>query len=125
MSFCSCSLKLNTAKTFIMKEQADALSDVYLSLAECCYHAGRASEANSLVEAVAQAKSLVLAEGDVLFRIKELREHLLLYSGTYFAFLKRNGLAQDVCGIENNRLLLPIPSSEMRFNMMLTQNPGY
>lgn len=101
------------------------LSDVYLSLAECCYHAGRASEANSLVEAVAQAKSLVLAEGGVLFRIKELREHLLLYSGTYFAFLKRNGLAQDVCGIENNRLLLPIPSSEMRFNMMLTQNPGY
>lgn len=101
------------------------LSDVYLSLAECMYHTGNVGKAEDLLEAVVSAKSLMLTQEDTLLRIKELREHLLLYSGTYFAFLKRNNLAKEACGIEDYRLLFPVPSSEMMNNMMMTQNPGY
>ena len=101
------------------------LSDVYLSLAECMYHTGNEGKAEDLLAAVVSAKSLVLTEENTLLRIKELREHLLLYSGTYFAFLKRNNLAKEACGIEDYRLLFPVPSSEMMNNMMMTQNPGY
>lgn len=101
------------------------LSDVYLSLAECLYHTGNEGQAEDLLEALVRAKSLMLIEKDTLLRIKEVRERLLLYSGTYFAFLKRNNLAKDVCGIEDYRLLFPVPSSEMMNNMMMTQNPGY
>ena len=101
------------------------LSDVYLSLAECLYHTGNEGQAEDLLEALVRAKSLMLIEKDTLLRIKEVRERLLLYSGTYFAFLKRNNLAKDVCGIEHYRLLFPIPNSEMMNNMMMTQNPGY
>ena len=101
------------------------LSDVYLSLAECLYHTGNEGQAEDLLEALVRAKSLMLIEKDTLLRIKEVRERLLLYSGTYFAFLKRNNLAKDVCGIEDYRLLFPIPNSEMMNNMMMTQNPGY
>jgi tetratricopeptide (TPR) repeat protein len=101
------------------------LSDVYLSLAECLYHTGNEGQAEDLLEALVRAKSLMLIEKDTLLRIKEVRERLSLYSGTYFAFLKRNNLAKDVCGIEDYRLLFPIPNSEMMNNMMMTQNPGY
>jgi hypothetical protein len=101
------------------------LSDVYLSLAECLYHTGNEGLAEDLLEALVRAKSLMLIEKDTLLRIKEVRERLSLYSGTYFAFLKRNNLAKDVCGIEDYRLLFPIPNSEMMNNMMMTQNPGY
>ena len=58
-------------------------------------------------------------------KIKDIREQILIYSGTYFAFLKRTGLAKDVCNIENYQLLFPIPQAELNSNKKITQNPGY
>lgn len=101
------------------------LSDVYLSMAECLYRLGDMSNARNYINAVATAKNISLKQADILMDIKDLREHLLLYSGTYFAFLKRSGLAIDVCGILEYQLLFPIPESEMQVNMVITQNPGW
>ena len=101
------------------------LSDVYLSLSECQYRMGREDDARFYLDKVIEAKGIAMMKGDLLWEIKQMREHLLLYSGTYFAFLKRNNLAKDACGVEDYRLLFPIPSSEMNNNMMMIQNPGY
>ena len=62
---------------------------------------------------------------DVLRDIEALRNELLIHDCTYFAFLKRCGLAQEVCDIAEYRLLFPIPDDEMMHNSMVTQNPGY
>lgn len=101
------------------------LSDVYLSLAECHYKLGNITLAEQYVKRVADAKSLDVSESNVLMRIKAVRERILLYGGTYFAFLKRTGIAKDVCGIEDYQLLFPIPSQELYTNRFMTQNPGY
>lgn len=102
------------------------LTDVYLTLAEALYQTANKTEAQECITTVAAAKGITLSEGeDVLWNIKQLREQLLLHSGTYFAFLKRSGLAQDACNIEEYRLLLPIPEREMMINPHMIQNPGY
>ena len=101
------------------------LSDVYLSLAECQYKLGDLVSAEQSVKNVTDAKSLTVSESDVLMKIKEVREQILLYSGTYFAFLKRTGIAKDVCGIEDYQLLFPIPIVELQTNSSMSQNPGY
>ena len=101
------------------------LSDVYLSLAECWYKEGKTNNAEEYISKVMNAKNLTSAETDALLKIKDVREQILLYSGTYFAFLKRSGLAKDVCNIADYQLLFPIPSNEMYSNRQMTQNPGY
>ncbi len=45
--------------------------------------------------------------------------------GAYFYALKRFDKAKQVLGISENKLLLPIPISEMNANPKMTQNPGY
>ena len=101
------------------------LSDVYLSLAECYVMRGDLQNAELCVDSVIRAKNITLSESDTLMKIKEVREKILLYSGTYFAFLKRAGLAEQVCGIESYQLLWPIPVRELNMNYNMTQNPGY
>ena len=101
------------------------LSDVYLSLAECWYKEGQPNNAEQYISKVLNAKNLTCTETDALMKIKEVREQILLYSGTYFAFLKRTGLAKDICNIADYQLLFPIPSNEMYSNRQMTQNPGY
>ena len=101
------------------------LSDVYLSLAECQYTLGDLTSAEQYIKNVVDAKSLNVSESNVLLKIKEVREQILLYSGTYFAFLKRTHIAKNICGIEDFQLLFPIPSDELYTNMYITQNPGY
>ena len=101
------------------------LSDVYLSLAECYCKTGASDKAKQYINDVVKAKSLTLSENEVLMQIKEVREQILLYSGTYFAFLKRTGIAKEVCDIEDYQLLFPIPDSEVHSNRFLTQNDGY
>ena len=49
----------------------------------------------------------------------------LVGGGTYFAFLKRTGLAKDICNIEDYQLLFPIPENEVLLNSSVKQNPGY
>jgi hypothetical protein len=46
-------------------------------------------------------------------------------TGTYFAFLKRNNLAEEVLNISAYKQLLPIPQNELQKNRYMTQNPGY
>lgn len=101
------------------------LSDVYLSLAECHYKLGDSSMAEQHIKKIIDVKKLTTSETEVLMKIKEVREQILLYSGTYFAFLKRTGLAKEVCDIEDYQLLFPIPSNELYSNNKMTQNPGY
>ena len=101
------------------------LSDVHLSLAECFYKLGDNNEAEKQIKEVTDAKNINLSETNVLMKIKEVRERILLYSGTYFAFLKRTDLAKEVCDIEDYQLLFPIPSSEVDLNPNIKQNPGY
>ena len=101
------------------------LSDVYLSLAECYCIKGDTATAEQYIQTVAETKNLNTTENNTIIKIKEVREQILLHSGTYFAFLKRTGLAKDVCSIEEYQLLFPIPNSELMFNNAMTQNPGY
>lgn len=106
------------------------LSDAYLSLAECHYHMGDESAALENLHRVTDAKGLDLPEdADILAQLQQVRERLLFHSGSYFTFLKRNGLAIERCGIEEYRLLLPIPSSYIqdmeRMGDVAIQNDGY
>lgn len=101
------------------------LSDVYLSLAECHYELGDSNTAEQNIKKILDAKNISTTETDVLMKIKDVREQILLYSGTYFAFLKRTGLAKTICNIEDYQLLFPIPSNELYSNSQITQNPGY
>lgn len=98
------------------------LSDVYLSLAECyVIAAGNSTTAKCLIDDVINAHGLNIDKTDnLLMRIKTVREEILLHGCTYFAFLKRTGLAKEVCAIPDYQLLLPIPHHER-----LPQNPGY
>lgn len=101
------------------------LSDVYLSLAECHYKLGNSNIAEQNIMKILDAKNITTSETEVLMKIKDIREQILLYSGTYFAFLKRTGLAKSVCNIADYQLLFPIPSIELYSNCKMTQNPGY
>lgn len=101
------------------------LSDVYLSLAECHCQLGNSALAEQYIGKILDAKKITSSETDILMKIKDIREQILLYSGTYFAFLKRTGLAKDVCNIHDYQLLFPIPTKELDVNNKMTQNPGY
>ena len=102
-------------------------SEVVLALAECKYKNGDNAGALALVNEVGQAKNWGPQRTDssqIISYILELRKQEKL--PYHFAFLKRNGLAQEELGITNaNYLLLPIPQQEIDYNYNMTQNPGY
>lgn len=100
-------------------------TDVILSYAECLYKDGNAAEAERQLMKVAAAKGIDVEGGDVLDKICDARLQLMLYTNTNFAFMKRNGFATSVYGIEGYRALLPIPASELNAYSKITQNPGY
>lgn len=101
------------------------LSDVLLSLAECYFYEGDTTTAEAYIKSVADAKPISITESNTLMKIKEAREQIHLYSGMYFAFLKRTGLAKDVCAIADHQLLFPIPYGVIIQCPSMTQNPGY
>ncbi len=98
-------------------------TDVMLSYAECLYKNGK-PDAKKYLDKVLSAKGIIVSS-DIFTGIKEARKQLMLYSVGNFAFMKRNGIAEDEYGVEAYRLLLPIPRQELDMNPMLTQNPGY
>ena len=100
-------------------------TDVILSYAECLYKAGKTSEAEQQLNKVTTAKNINISGNDVLEEIKEARLQLMLYTNTNFAFMKRNNFAKDTYGIDDYKLLLPIPQSELNNNPSIEQNPGY
>jgi len=97
-------------------------TDVVLSLAECYNRLGNAERAKKLFNIVGRGINGGDREGTIE-DIKNARAALMLPG--YFAFLKRNGIAQSEVGYEEYQLLWPIPSSELNLNYLLTQNPGY
>lgn len=101
------------------------LSDVLLSYVECCYMVGDLARAEPYIQNIIDIKKLNVTESNLLLQIKQIREQISLNSGTYFAFLKRTGLAKEICGIEEYQLLLPIPQNELDNNPGINQNDGY
>jgi hypothetical protein len=101
------------------------LSDVLLSYVECCYMVGDLARAEPYIQNIIDIKKLNVTESNLLLQIKQIREQISLNSGTYFAFLKRTGLAKEICGIEEYQLLLPIPQNELDSNPGINQNDGY
>lgn len=100
-------------------------TDVVLSYAESLYKNGRTLEAESQLQKVITAKHISATGENTLEKIKDARLQLMLYTNTNFAFMKRNNFAKEVYGIEEYRLLLPIPQQEIDVNSSMTQNPGY
>lgn len=100
-------------------------TDVILSFAECLYKNGKGAEAELQLKEITDAKGIQLTGNSILDRIKNARLQLMLYSDTNFAFMKRNNFAQDVYGVEEYRLLLPIPQKEIDLSTQMEQNPGY
>ncbi len=99
------------------------LSDVYLSYIECCYMLGDLARAEVYMNELFKIKNLNITEDNYLMKVKQAREQLLLNNGTYFAFLKRTGLAKDICEVEDYQLLFPIPNTDVTDNV--PQNNGY
>ena len=100
-------------------------TDVILSFTECLYKNGKGAEAELQLKEITDAKGIQLTGNSILDRIKDARLQLMLYSDTNFAFMKRNNFAQDVYGVEEYRLLLPIPQIEIDLSTQMEQNPGY
>ena len=99
-------------------------TDVLLSYAECLCKNGRTSDAEIQLNKLVTAKELQLSGPTVLDKIKSARLQLTLYCDVNFAFLKRTGLAKEVYGVENYRLLLPIPQRDVIAGG-ISQNTGY
>lgn len=100
-------------------------SDVCLSYAECLFKNGKVLQAENQLDKVVAAKGIQVTGTNVLDKIRSARLQLTLYCDVNFAFLKRTGFAQDVYGVAEYRLLLPIPESELIVNSHILQNPGY
>ena len=99
-------------------------TDVMLSHAECLYHTENAEEADRIINEISNTKEISV-ETSGLEGIKDVRRQLLLFGTSNFAFMKRNGFAEQAYGISAYQSLWPIPSNEMNYNMSMTQNPGY
>lgn len=106
------------------------LTDVYLSLAECYYRSSGESKAQEYLQQVMSVQNTSINETEFMKQLSILHEENGVHSvgifGKYFSFLKRNGLVEDVCGVEEYRLLFPVPETYMKeYKGVATQNPGY
>lgn len=99
-------------------------TDVLLSYAECLSKNGSTSDAESQLNKIVAAKGIPLSGTTVLDKIKSARLQLSLYCDVNFAFLKRTGFAKEVYGVEDYRLLLPIPQGDVIAGG-ISQNTGY
>lgn len=98
------------------------LTDTELLYAECLIYLNKASEAAQYLSKVSKTNGLATPANSIA-GLNQLRKSLKLQD--YFAFLKRNGLAQSELGLQQYQLLLPIPDSERSSNPAMTQNPQY
>ncbi|WP_129594679.1 RagB/SusD family nutrient uptake outer membrane protein [Seramator thermalis] len=102
-------------------------SEVVMSAAECAYRLGNNSEAVNYYNKVAESRgaATISSTTDFMSAMLSLWENELKGTGTYFAFLKRNNLAEEVLNIPAYKQLLPIPWQELAKNPNIMQNPGY
>lgn len=100
-------------------------TEVLLSMAECAHRMNNNTVANNCLDQVLQAKGIT-ASGDFMTSLHKAWTSELKGTGTYFAFLKRNGLAVKQLDLSSdNYLILPIPARRIEDNPYLIQNPGY
>lgn len=100
-------------------------TEVLLSAAECAKAMQNEEKAFNYLNKVLNKKSLS-SSGDFAADLKNAWQNELKGTGTYFAFLKRNGLAMSELGFESEFwLILPIPLNEIAKLPNLVQNPGY
>jgi tetratricopeptide (TPR) repeat protein len=102
-------------------------SEVVMLAAECAYRLGNNSEAVNYYNKVAESRgaATISSTTDFMSAMLSLWENELKGTGTYFAFLKRNNLAEEVLNIPAYKQLLPIPWQELAKNPNIMQNPGY
>ena len=95
--------------------------------AECAYRLGDNSDALNYFNITAESRgsATISSTEDFISEMLSLWQTELKGTGTYFAFLKRNNLAESVLNIPAYRTLLPFPQQELNMNPNLAQNPGY
>lgn len=115
--------------------------EVMLMLSECEYRLGNSARAeeylNTVVAANVGTPAYLSDWGDnnvdietraadsFINRLADVWQVQLKGTGTYFAFMKRNGIAEQRLNIPAWRLVFPIPIQEINTNMYLEQNKGY
>lgn len=100
-------------------------AEVLLSAAECAYRLGNTNQAKAYLNKVIDARGLSAASGDFMASLQKVWESELKATFSYFAFLKRNGLAVTKLSLEEYQLVLPIPQNDIDMNPSMSQNPGY
>lgn len=99
-------------------------TEVLLSMAECAYQLKNDDVANDCLNQVLKAKGVEASE-DFMTSLHKVWTSELKGTGTYFAFLKRNELAEKQLNMKSPYyLILPIPAREASASY-ITQNPGY
>lgn len=102
-------------------------SEIILSAAECAYKLGDIDTAIQYYNSFAQSRSEVLLSNgtDFISKLNGLWKNEVKNIGQYFAFLKRNGLAEEKLSIVSYKKLMPFPINELQMNSNMVQNPGY
>lgn len=103
-------------------------TDVILLASEINLKLSNKNEAISLLNQVRVRNgkaTIPLNESNVLPLLQEEIKDDLNNEGVFFAFLKRNNLAESSLGIPSYQKLMPIPQMEMMLNVNMIQNPGY
>lgn len=114
-------------------------TEALLLLAECEQRLGNLARAEEYLNQVATANigspaynSAVFsttggtrAADDFTNRLADVWQAQLKGTGTYFAFLKRSGIAETRLNVPAWRLVFPIPMDEINTNPQLNQNEGY
>lgn len=103
-------------------------SEVILLAAEANLKLNNKTKAIQLLNEVRKRNGkaeLSTSESNILKNLHTEFKEELKNEGVYFAFLKRNDLAESELGIKAYQKLLPIPREQLNLNRNLTQNPGY
>lgn len=114
-------------------------TEALLLLAECEQRLGNLARAEEYLNQVATANigspaynsaPFSTAGGnratdDFINRLADVWQVQLKGTGTYFAFLKRSGIAETRLNVPAWRLVFPIPMDEINTNPQLNQNEGY
>lgn len=116
-------------------------AEVLLTLSECESRLGNVAQATDYLDKVIAANvgSPAYSSSNVMFssdhathstdsfisRLANTWQSQLKGNGTYFAFLKRNDIAESMLNVPTWRLVFPIPMRELHMNPEITQNEGY
>lgn len=117
-------------------------AEAMLMLSECEYHLGNAVQAEEYLKTVVAANVgtpaypspravgnnatiEIRTANNFINRLADVWQVQLKGTGTYFAFIKRNGIAEQRLNIPAWRLVFPIPMEEVHTNPYIRQNEGY